>query len=71
MKIARTIQTKRVDDLLATRYWSMTPYLHGDKAVKFTARPCTVHGGLKADRDSASFLRENLVKRLERGASPR
>ncbi|BAZ21111.1 hypothetical protein NIES4073_19890 [Kalymmatonema gypsitolerans NIES-4073] len=35
--IARTIQSKKVVSTLEIRYWSMTPYKLGDRAIKFSA----------------------------------
>lgn len=61
--IANAIQGKALANPLNSRYWSMTPYLFGDTAMKFSARPC---GGVSpfAETSSPDFLRENLGKHL-------
>jgi hypothetical protein len=38
-KIAQSFQQKRTVNLLATQYWSTTPYQFGETAIKFSAIP--------------------------------
>ncbi len=66
-EIARAITKVHVVNPLETRYWSMAPYLLGDKAVKYSAKPCEVHEGLYEKSDSYNFLAENMQKNLEGG----
>lgn len=65
LKIANAIRTTQVVSPLATRYWSTTPSLLGDTAMKFSARPCTA-AALFAKTRSPDFLRENMQKHLAR-----
>jgi len=66
MLIALTIAAQRVSNPLNSRYWSMTPYLYGDRPCKFSARP-TGPPSPFADRSTPDFLRDNLVKALDAG----
>jgi catalase len=50
-------------DLLATRYWSQTPYRLGPHVVKYSAIP-TSPGASLAATSSPDFLRDNLAARL-------
>lgn len=51
--------------LLSTRYFSETPYRMGDgQAAKFAAKPCSEVAAAMPDEPSASYLRDDLVKRL-------
>lgn len=38
--IGRAIQKRKVTNPLAIRYWSMVPVKLGEKAIKYSARPC-------------------------------
>jgi hypothetical protein len=66
--IAREITSKSMSNLLASPYWSMTPYLLGDKAVKYAVSPCTADTR-SFPTTSADYLGENLEAALaDRGA---
>jgi len=63
MGITKAIQSTKVANPLDIQYWSMTPYLFGNTAMKFSARPC---GGASpfAETSSPDFLSENMQKHL-------
>ncbi len=65
LRIANAIRTANVANPLSTRYWSMTPYLFGDTAMKFSARGCEA-ASLLDKTSSSNFLRENMQKHLAR-----
>lgn len=65
LNVARKIQGKKLSDPLATRYWSMTPYLLGSRAVKFSAKPCSIHGGVPVAKGE-NALRETMSNHLAR-----
>lgn len=56
----------KVSNPLNSQYWSMTPYLCGDRPCKFTARPAGTPSAF-VDRSTDDFLRENLVRALDAG----
>ncbi len=63
--IARAIQTKRVDNPLATTYFSSTPYLLGEgQAVKHSIVPVSPVPALTVNRKSDDFLRESMTTHL-------
>jgi len=64
--IANAIRGTKVANPLDTRYWSMTPYLFGDTAMKFSARPCGAASAF-VETSSPDFLRENMQKHLTQG----
>lgn len=66
--IARQITSKSVSNLLAEPYWSMTPYLLGQRAMKYAVAPCTADERY-FPTDSADYLGDNLEAALaQRGA---
>jgi hypothetical protein len=65
-KIANAIQGTKIANPLDTRYWSTTPYLFGDTAMKFSARPCDAASPF-VESSSPDFLRENMQKHLAQG----
>ena len=67
--VARAITAQKVANPLDVRYWSMTPYLWGDRACKFSARPSD--NKLRfGDTSAPDFLRDNLRAQLtQTGAS--
>lgn len=65
LKIAKAIQGKKVGNLLATRYWSMTPYLFGNsQAAKFSVKPCFQIPNEARNAQIPNFLRETLSASL-------
>lgn len=64
--IANAIRSTKVANPLNNRYWSMTPYLFGDTAMKFSARPCGAASPF-VETSSPDFLRENMQKHLAQG----
>jgi hypothetical protein len=62
---AVAILRQRVSNPLALRYWSVTPFLYGAAACKFSARP--VGAPRFADRTGANFMHDNLARTLEAG----
>jgi prostaglandin-endoperoxide synthase 2 len=63
---ALQIAARRVSNPLNTQYWSMTPYLYGDVACKYSARPAGGRAPFE-DHGGDDFLRENLVRSLDAG----
>lgn len=57
---------RKTADLLATRYWSQTPYHLGPHVVKYSAIPTSPGPALSAT-GSPDYLRENLAARLRAG----
>jgi len=65
LNIAKTIQGKKVGNLLANQYWTMTPYLLGSgRAAKFSVRPCAPVSNKAINPESPNFLRETLSASL-------
>lgn len=58
---------KRCADPLQTRYWSTTPYLFGDTAVKYSAIPRAAAAEAMPDDPSDDFLRQAMRRRLTQG----
>jgi hypothetical protein len=67
LTVARAIQKKKVGNPLKVQYWSMTPYLLGEQAVKFTAKPCFT--GDDAPGTERDYLRAAMKKKLDAGAA--
>lgn len=57
------ILRQRVRNPLDLRYWSMTPFLFGEVACKFSAVPVGPPSGFQ-DTDAPDFLRRNLGRHL-------
>ena len=49
---------------LQVRYWSMTPYLLGDRAIKFSAIPLSRNANLPPEQPGPDFLREAMMKQV-------
>ena len=60
MGVVKAIRKKKVTDLLATNYFTAVPFLLGEKAVKFSVKPCTKNNYTPKSDTSENFLRENL-----------
>jgi hypothetical protein len=56
--------TKKIPDLLETRFWSTTPYKLGETAVKYGVRPCAPGTGEMPKDPGPSYLREAMIKHL-------
>ena len=67
--IAAKTTSKKIDNPLNTRYWSMVPYQLGlgknRQAIKFSARPCNATGVNIPDDAPNNFLRNVLRERLK------
>jgi hypothetical protein len=64
---ARAIQSIRSQPLfnpLQVRYWSMTPYLLGSNAIKFSATPISRVANRKPETMGPDFMREVMMKQL-------
>lgn len=66
-KIIRAITEKKPVNPLEIQYYSMAPYLLGEQAIKFSAKPCAVHEGVYTATDSPNFLADNMEKNLAEG----
>lgn len=60
------ITRRKVNNPVDEQYWSMTPYLIGELACKFSCRPNGPASPF-SDRSSANFLHDNLVATLNAG----
>jgi hypothetical protein len=67
IEVVRGITAQKVVNPLETQYFSMAAYLFGDKAIKFSAKPCAVHEGVYTATDSPTFLADNMEKNLKDG----
>jgi hypothetical protein len=67
LEIAQATRAHHVVNPLETRYYSMAPYLFGDRAVKWSAKPCTIHQGAYEKTDSSTFLADNMEQNLQTG----
>jgi hypothetical protein len=65
-RVARNLATslRHFSNLLAIRYFSVAPYLLGDKAVKYSLTPRDTRQGPVPSNPSADYLREALVEHL-------
>jgi hypothetical protein len=66
-RIAQEIAGQKVTNPLELRYYSMAPYLFGDKAIKFSAKPCAVHPDVYEATSSPTFMADNMEKNLKDG----
>ena len=66
--VALAIARQTVTNPLNIRYWSMTPYLFGDVACKFSARPRPPLSGFNAT-DNPNFMRTNMAAQLAQGGA--
>jgi hypothetical protein len=66
-KIVEAMTALKPTNPLELRYYSMAPYLFGDKAIKLSAKPCAVHPELYTATDSPTFLADNMEKNLKDG----
>lgn len=57
------IKRRKVSNPLDIQYWSMTPYLFGDRACKFSCRPLGGSSGF-SERSGPNFLHDNLAATL-------
>jgi hypothetical protein len=64
---ATAILTMRDQPLFSpiqVRYWSMTPYLLGPNAIKFSATPISRNANLAPEARGPDFLREVMMKQV-------
>lgn len=64
MGIAKAIQGKKVNDMLATRFWTMTPVSFGEKAAKLSFIPCSNQKEVVSNKNNPDFLRLNMSEHL-------
>lgn len=69
LSVARKIQRKNVSNLLKSPYWTMTPSLYNDRAVKFMVRPIGTTSQTVANPVSPSYLRDALRQSLLSGSA--
>ncbi len=58
---------QRHANLLEIRYWSTTPYLFGDRAVKYSARPQNATATAIPSNPAADYLKDALRQTLAKG----
>lgn len=61
------LSLKKFANPLQMRYWSTTPYLFGDTAVKYSAIPHRFDNGGPPSGAGPNFLREAMVHQLSQG----
>ena len=54
---------------LAIRYWSMSPYLFGDRAMKYSATPCRSSDPPSTPVESPDFLADRMADQLATGGA--
>ena len=60
----KIIRGQKFFNPLQVRYWSMTPYLLGDRAIKFSATPLSRNANLPPEQTGPNFLREAMMKQV-------
>src|SRR5262249_51741401 len=68
LEIIKGIASQKVKNPLEIQYYSMTAYLFGDRAVKYSARPCAPPRPQYTATSSPSFLADTMEKNLASGA---
>ncbi len=63
----RAIRGKKIPNMLSIRYWSTTPYQLGDKAVKYSIKPCNAPNSNMPDTTDENYLRKEMSKQLQSG----
>lgn len=67
--IARSIRNAKIASPLESRYFSVTPYLYKDRAVKFGLTPCAEIPEVGELPASPDYLREALKAKLDQGSA--
>jgi hypothetical protein len=65
--LARNFTTQPISSPLTSQYWSTTPYLLGDKAVKYSARPCNGADRSGVHENEPNYLAKALKQGLRNG----
>ena len=60
----KIIRGQQLFNPLQVRYWSMTPYLLGDRAIKFSATPLSRTANQPPEQTGPDFLREAMMKQV-------
>jgi hypothetical protein len=55
---------KNFGSLLETRFWSVSPYLFGDRVVKYSLKPQSDEQTAIPEKPSENYLRETMAKQL-------
>lgn len=61
------ISMKSIANPLQIRYWSTTPYLFGERAVKYTAIPVAAGHDRIPKNPDPDFLRQAMIRKLDKG----
>jgi catalase len=70
MMLAKATLKPAPDSLLNTQFYSVSAYRLGPREnVKYNARPCSPAAAADVDRSDPNFLRQEMVKRLEKGSA--
>jgi hypothetical protein len=64
MEAVKIVRGQRLFNPIQVRYWSMTPYLLGDRAIKFSATPISRMTNLPPADPGPDFLGEAMRKQL-------
>jgi hypothetical protein len=60
----KIIRGQKLFNPVQVRYWSMTPYLLGDRAIKFSVTPLSRNANQPPAATHADFLREAMAKQV-------
>jgi hypothetical protein len=60
----KIIRGQQLFNPVQVRYWSMTPYLLGDRAIKFSATPLSRTSNHPPEKAGPDFLREAMKKQV-------
>ncbi len=61
------IRSQKLNNPVQARYWSMTPYLLGGRAIKFSALPISLTANLPPAKPGPDFMREAMKSQVSSG----
>lgn len=65
MEAVKVVRGQRLFNPIQVRYWSMTPYLLGDAAIKFSATPISRTANVSPEVLGPDFLSEAMAEQLK------
>ena len=64
MQAVTVVRGQKLFNPIQVRYWSMTPYLLGDRAIKFSAKPISRTTNKPTENMGPDFMREVMMDQL-------
>lgn len=64
MQAVMDIRGRQLNNPLQVQYWSMTPYLLGDRAIKFSASPLSRRTNQPPEEMGDDFMRDVMIEQL-------